>query len=463
LPALRTAGERATNHRQQVVMRDLRLAFRTLLKSPFVTAVAILSLALGIGANTAIYSMFEQLLLRPLPVNAPDRLVNLSAPGPKPGSTSCNMAGDCEQVFSYPMYRDLEREPGSPWAGLAGHRLFSANLAYQGSTVNGDGVYVSGSYFPLLGIGPARGRLLGPADDQTIGAHPVVVLSHSFWEGRLGSDPAMNSTIIVNGQAATIVGVAWRASGATLGPAGVFVPITMRQVLSPTFDAWENRRNYWVYAFGRLQPGATMAQAQSALNASYRRIVNDVEAPLQQEMSEQTMAAFRARQVVLADGRRGQSSLHEDAKLPLIMLFATAGMVLLIACANIANLLLARGASRDLEMAVRLSLGASRRRVLVQLLTESVVLALLGGVASLLLARWTLNGVVDMMPAEAADMIEVNLRPTLLIFAAALSIGTGLVFGMFPALHSTRSDLITTIRSSAANLTVTRAAARSIR
>jgi len=444
-------------------MRDLRLAFRTLLKSPFVTAVAILSLGLGIGANTAIFSMFEQLLLRPLPVPESGRLVNLQAPGPNPGSQSCNMSGGCDEVFSYPMYRDLEASPGSPLVGLAAHRLFSANVAYQGSTLNGEGVYVSGSYFPLLGIRPARGRLFTPADDQTFGAHPVVVLSYRFWQSRLGgAADVLGRTLVVNGQPLTIVGIGpERFEGTTLGPRPlVFVPITMRKALSPSFDGYENRRNYWIYGFGRLKPGATLEQAQSAINATYHRLINEVDAPLQEGMSEQTMAAFRAKQIVLADGRKGQSSIHDEARMPLIMLFATAAMVLLIACANIANLLLARGATRDLEMAVRLSLGASRTRVLAQLLTESVVLALLGGVASLLFAKWTLDGIVAMMPAEAADMMEVRLRPAVVAFAAALAIGTGLLFGLFPALHSTRTDLVTTIRSSAANLTVTRAAAR---
>src|SRR5687767_7839714 len=169
-------------------MANLKLALRTLFKTPFVTAVAVLSLALGIGANAAIFSLFDQMLLRPLPVAEPERLVNLGAPGPKPGSQSCNQAGDCEFVFSYPMYRDLEREQ-TVFSGLAAHRAFGANLAYQGQTLNGEGMMVSGSYFPTLGIQPRLGRLLAPADDQTVGANFVAVLSSSYWETRLGSDP----------------------------------------------------------------------------------------------------------------------------------------------------------------------------------------------------------------------------------------------------------------------------------
>ena len=175
-------------------MRRLRLAFRTLAKSPFVAAVAVLSLALGIGANAAIYSLFDQMLIRALPVQEPDRLVNLGAPGPKHGSQSCNQAGDCEEVFSYPMFRDLEREKGA-FSGVAAHVVFGANLAHASQTVNGQGMLVSGSYFPVLGVRPALGRLLGPADDQGIGQNFVAVLDYHYWANRLGGDPnVLNQT-----------------------------------------------------------------------------------------------------------------------------------------------------------------------------------------------------------------------------------------------------------------------------
>ena len=161
-------------------MPNLKLAFRTLIKSPFVTLVAILSLALGIGANAAIFSLFNQLLLQPLPVSHPDRLVNLAAPGPKPGSTSCNQAGDCEQVFSYPMFRDLESAENLPFTGIAAHRAFGANVAFDDQTFSGEGMLVSGSYFPVLGLRPALGRLFTPADDRSVGANYVAVLSYDY-------------------------------------------------------------------------------------------------------------------------------------------------------------------------------------------------------------------------------------------------------------------------------------------
>lgn len=443
-------------------MRTLRFAFRTLFKSPFVTTVAILSLALGIGANAAIFSLFDQILLNPLPVPAAERLVNLSAPGPKPGSQSCNQAGDCDVVFSYPMFRDLEKAE-TAFSGIAAHRTFGANVAFNGITLNGEAMLVSGSYFPVLGVQPFRGRLLGPADDETIGAHPVAVLGHSFWEGRLGADPdVIGRTVIVNGQPLTVLGIAPRGfEGTTLGVRPmVYVPITMRSVMNPNSGGFDNRQSYWTYLFARLKPGATMEQAAASVNAVYGPIVNDIEAPLHTGMSESTMAQFRTKQVELEDGRRGQSSTHGEARTPLLLLLGTAAIVLLIACANIANLLLARGANRGMEMAVRLSLGANRRQVLTQLLTESVVLGVLGGMAGLVVAHWTLAGIGAILPPEASSTMTLRLDTTVVVFAAVLAVSTGLLFGIFPALHSTRPDLVTTIRANAGNITVTRAAAR---
>jgi predicted permease len=443
-------------------MVNPRLALRTLMRTPFVTLVTVLSLALGIGANAAIFSFFDQILLRRVPVREPDQLVNLSAPGPKPGSQSCSQAGSCEDVFSYRMFRDLE-EKQDVLVGLAAHKNFGANISYKGNSSSSGGLLVSGSYFPVLGLRPAAGRLLTPEDDRTIGANFVAVLAYSYWETQHGLNPAIiGDVLVVNGQSMTVVGVAPKGfEGTTLGDRPhVFVPISMRGLMSPGFTGFDNRRSYWAYLFGRLKPNVTIEKASAALNAIYKPILTDVEAPLQQGMSEQTMARFKAKQVVVSEGRRGQSTIDREATTPLMMLFSITGIVLLIACANIANLLLARGANRAMEMAVRLSLGASRVQLTGQLLMEAVMLALIGGVASLLVAKWTMGVINSFLPQDAAGLFNFRMNASMLLFAAGLSIGTGLVFGIFPALHSTRPDLITMIRANTGTLGGARSAVR---
>jgi len=432
-------------------MPNLRLSLRTLFKSPFITLVAILSLALGIGANSAIFSLFDQMLLRPLPVPHPEEIVNFSAPGPKPGSNSCNQTGSCDEIFSYPQFRDLERVQTS-FVGIAAHRSFGGSISYKGTSLSGDGQLVSGSYFPVLGITPALGRLFTPEDDKTLGNHFVVVLSHRYWQRRFEENPAiLNETLIINGQAMTVVGVAPRGFlGLTLGQVpDFFVPLSMRGLMEPGFKGFENRRSYWAYLVGRLKPGVPREQAEVAINGPWHAIINDVEVPLQQGMSEQRMEQFKAKKIVLADGKRGQSSFDEDAQTPLIILLSVTGTVLLIACANIANLMLVRGAGRAAEMAVRLSIGASRRQLITQLLTESLLLALFGAIGGLFVAKWTIDVIASILPAQDTSLVRFELSATMIMFAAATALLTGIAFGLFPALHSTRPDLAGTLKNQA--------------
>ncbi len=445
-------------------MKRIKVAFRTLFKTPFVTLIAIVSLALGIGANSATFSLMYQMLLRPLPVPEPERLVNLAAPPPNHGMQSCGNAGGCDEIFSYPMFRDLEAID-TVFTGLAAHRIFGANLAFQGQTLDGEGVLVSGHYFPVLGIQPAAGRLIAPDDDKTFGGDFVVVLSHAYWRTRFDARPdVVGETLTVNGQPMTIIGVAPQGfDGTTLGnQPKVFVPLTMHGLMVPQWKdkLVENRRGYWLYVFGRMKPGVSLEQARTAINVPYRAIINDVEVPLQEGMSEQTLERFKKKEIGVADGRRGQSSLHREASAPVWLLFTVTGVVLLIACANIANLLLARTATRATEMAVRLSVGASRRHLIGQLLVESCLLAVFGGLAGLIVARWTLVFIRTLLPPEGITTIQFELLPPVILFAAALSLGTGLFFGLFPALHSTRNELVSVLKGDSGQPSGARAASR---
>jgi hypothetical protein len=331
-------------------MRALRFAVRSLLKTPFVTAVAVLSLALGIGANSAIFSIFDQILLRPLSGPAPHELVTLRLPGPMQGSDSCNQAGCGEgRIWSYPMFRDLEQKQ-DVLAGIAGYRSFGVSIALGDAPTTGDGVYVTGHYFRTLGLQPALGRLIVPDDNEPGKDNMVAVLGHRFWLDRFGGTPnAIGQVLRINGRSHTIVGVAPEGfEGTTAGTRPMlYVPMQSRLYLG-NYKGLENRKDYWVYVMGRLKAGSTIAAAKAGLDRLIAPILADVDAPLQ-TMSDPTLARFKAKRIELDPGARGQSSMQAEARTPLIMLFAITGVVLLIACANIANLLIARGANRATE------------------------------------------------------------------------------------------------------------------
>ncbi|HEX5106974.1 MAG TPA: ABC transporter permease [Vicinamibacterales bacterium] len=443
-------------------MTNVKLALRTLIRTPFVSSVAILSLALGIGATSAIFSLFNQFLLRPLPVADPAGLVNLGAPGPKPGNGSCNQSGDCEQVFSMPMFRDLARMQ-TVFTAIAAHRVVEANLAFNGQTLNGSALLVSGSYFGALGLRPMMGRLIAPVDDSAGGGAPVAVLSHDFWRNHFASSPdVLNRRITVNGAAMTIVGVAPAGfEGTTLGVRPhVFVTLGVGAPVNPFSRSTADRRAYWLYLFARLKPGVSLEQARTALNGQYHAVIGEVEAPLQTGMSEQTMTRFRAKRIVVEPGARGQWGGDVGARPLLTLLLGVTALVLLIACANIANLLLARSFGRAAEMSVRVAIGAARRHIVALLLTESCTLAVFGGIAGFFVARWTLTLIASLVPREAADLIQLRLDPIVVMFAAVLTIGTGVLFGLFPAFHSSRPDLVTPMKGQGGQPSGARTASR---
>lgn len=444
-------------------MPSLRLAARTLLRAPFVTAVAVASLALGIGANTAIFSLIHRVLLRPLPVAEPEQLVNVLAQGPNPGSQSCTWSGPCSVIFSYPMFRDLERGQ-TVLTGLAAQRIVGADVAFRGTSLSGLGSGVSGSYFSVLGLTPALGRLLGPEDDRTIGGGPVAVLSHRYWTTELGADRSvLDQTILINGRAFTIVGVGPEGfDGTTLGTRSrVFVPITMVAHMGmESEEVYERRTRYWLYLFGRLKPGVSPEAAASQINSVYHPIINNVEVELQSGIADQMLAQFREKVVRVEPGSRGQSNMQGQTRMPLLLLIGVTAIVLLVACTNVANLLLARAASRQGEMAVRSSLGAQRSQLVAQLMVESAIVAVLAGGLSILVAHGTLGLITSFLPQDVIRNVEVRIDTPVLTFAAMLSIGTAFVFGLLPALQATRPDLLAVIQASAGRGSAGRSAAR---
>ena len=434
------------------LLSELRHAWRALLSKPGFTWIAVLTLALGIGANTAVYSIFEQIVTRPLPVPRAQELVNLTSPGPKRGSTSNNSAGPREAIFSYPMWRDL-REQQSVFTGIAAHRSLSINLAFRGQTQAGDAMLVSPEYFSVLQLQPALGRLLNADDDLGMGEPRIAVLSHSYWMRQLGgASDVVNQTLRVNGELLTIVGVAHEGfEGTTIGTRPqVFVPLSLRWLLtSGAADDHDNRQSYWVYLFARLKPGFDLASAQQQMHSLYSRILDEVEAPLQQGMDAATLAEFKAKPLLLEPGARGQSSLSTNAATPIVLLLAVATLVLLVACMNVANLLLARASARAGEIAVRASIGASDRQLLRQQLIESLLLALMGAAVSIPIALLCLKGLLSAMPTNVAQVVSGGLDTAALRYAILIALSTILIFGLFPAWQASRTEPMRALKSAA--------------
>jgi predicted permease len=446
------------------IFHDLRYAARSLARRPLVTTVTALSLALGIGVNSALFSVFDHLLLRHLPVASPAQLVLITSPGPRPGGTSTSAAGRNEAVFSYPLFRDLEHLTNAGLSSIAGHRDFSVNLAYRGQTDHGEGLLVSGAYFSALGVVPAIGRLLTVDDDRAPDGQAVVVLSHTYWTSRFGAQPGIvGDTLYVNGQPMTIVGVApdgFTGTTAVESPP-VFTPLATSDRLSagPSHDS---RRDHWVYMFGRLAPGVTRDQAERRLSVPFTAFIRDVEYPLQRSGlgSDRQRADFQARRIVLNDGSRPRNADSGRLQTLAIVLFGVTGFVLLIACANVANLLLARVTDRSAEISLRLSMGASSVRLIRLLLTEACLLGVLGGLAALAVSKGTLAWLTTLFPVEDRSTIPFAVDTRVLLFTLALGLATGVGFGLFPALYGTRRTFADAIHAGAPRVSGARSAMR---
>ncbi len=426
--------------------QDLRYALRTLIKNPGFAAVAVLTLALGLGANTAIFSLTDQILLKALPVQRPDELVVLRADGPKSGRVSTD--SDAANSFSYPMYADL-RDNNDVFSGLLARFPVSLSVSGEGQTERADGELVSGNYFDVLGVVPALGRVFTQEDDQIPGANPVIVLSHGYWARRFGGDQQiLNKTLVVNGQSMTVVGVARAGfTGVQIGQTpDVFIPMMMKAQITPTWDGLKEHKDFWLAILGRLKPGLTAKQAEAAFAPAYRGIL-EAELPLMGKWSAETQQRFLDQKLQMTPGAQGRLILQRDAQAPLLVLLGMVGLVLLIACGNVANLLMARGAARQREIAIRMAIGAGRFRLIRQFLVESLLLSVLGSVVGLIVAAWTLGLLVASIPASVGALglsPELDLR--MLGFNLALALLTGLLFGLAPAFRATRLNLEATLR-----------------
>jgi len=449
-----------------ILLGRLRIAFRGLWKNPLIAVCAIISIALGIGASTAMFTIYDEFLLRRLPVPDAGRLVNFSSPGPKPGGMTTRTPGGADDVFSYPMFRDLEKIQ-TVFTGIAAHCLLDANIATSLGSSHEPGLFVSGDYFPVLGIQPALGRLLHPNDDKIIGDGQVAVLSYDYWQNHFGGETGvLNQDITVNGQSMTVVGVAPREfTGTTLGwKPRIFVPITMRARLLPGSPTLDSRMNYWAYVFGRLKPDVTLEQANAAMNVSYRNIVNQVEAPEAERLIGQygsVMDMFRAKQLVLKPGARGQSNFTDGmVTSPLNIFMGCTLLVLLIACANVTGLLLARGVARSCEVALRAALGELRTQTFVQFLAESFILVLIAGIAGILTGWWMLRAIIALIPAQYAANFSFTSNGTALLFTLALTLVTALAVGLLPAVYGARPDLASLMKEQTGQTTGSKSSIR---
>ena len=439
--------------------QDLKYAFRTLGKNPGFTIVAIITLALGIGANTAIFSLTDQVLLRLLPVEHPQELVVLRSPGPSPGRNWNDGPGGTS--FSYSAYKDL-RDQNQVLSGLLARFSTQVSVVAQGSSELATGELVTGNYFSVLGVQPAMGRVFGAEDETVPGANSVVVLSYGYWKRRFGLDPnILNKQLVVNGHSLTVVGVSRAGfSGVQVGQVpDVFIPIALKAQMTPNWDGLADRDDHWLAMIGRLKPGMTISRAEAGIAPTYHAML-ETESPAKKKDSK-ARQEFLDRKLILETGSKGRPILQSVAGGPLLALMGMVGLVLLIACANLASLLVARGEARQREIALRLALGAGRWRLVRQLIAESLVLAVAGGAAGIMLASWTINLIVSAIPENTGGSgLTAQLDYRVLIFAAAISILTGILFGLAPALRATRANIQTILKDQGSSVSAGRSNVR---
>ena len=427
---------------------DLRFSVRSLRRAPSFTGTTVLSLAIGIGATTAIYSLVDQVVLHALPVREPERLVLIDWKG----EPVANAFGSWN-LMSYPLCRDLQRHDEA-FDGVLCRAATTVTLSIGSAPEPTAAEIVSGTYFPVLGVGAALGRVLGPSDDTTADASPVAVLAYNFWRTRLASDPTVvGRKILVNHYPITVVGVAAPTfQGVDVGEVpALWLPAAMSSRAIPGFDGLMDRRMRWMQVLGRLKPDVTIERAQAALQPWFKAmLVEDMGLPGFPTITPERRQRFLASRLELTPAPQGHSPLRRRLAQPLWVLFAATAVLLGLACLNVAGLFLARGSARERELTTRVALGASRGRIGRQLIADSVLIGLAGGACGVVLAPVTLRMLIALLPQEtAATALHPNVDARMLLFALAVSVAAGLLSGCAPAVHAGRRSLITSLRERA--------------
>ncbi|HZD32422.1 MAG TPA: ABC transporter permease [Candidatus Angelobacter sp.] len=425
------------------LLQDFRYALRQLRKSPGFAAVAMLILALGIGANTAIYSLLDQVLLRSLPVKNPGSLVMLESSGSDRGHVN-SWGGDNHLYFSYPMYRDL-RDRNAVFDGLLARAPAQVGVQFRNESKLAMAELVSGNYFAVLGVRPAAGRLLSQRDDEVLERDPVAVLSYDYWAERFGYDPAViNSSVLVNGHPYTIVGVAQPGfKSVVVGDnPGLFVPMMMKPQITPGWNDLADHRSRWLNIIARLKPGGNLGRAEAGIEPLWKALRHDELKDIHNQSADWADRFVNKSRITLLDAKRGFSPLRDQIQTPLLIVMGMVVLVMVIACANLATLLLVRAAGRKREMAVRYSLGAKRSRIVQQLLMEGMLLGVGGGLLGLLLAPQITAFLLRRMFSDpAGNPFKAHLDLRIFAFNLAVGIAAGLVFSVVPALEFWRPNL----------------------
>ena len=433
-------------------MNDIRYALRQFRKSPLFTLIAVITLAVGIGASTAIFTLLDQALIRSLPVSHPEQLVRLRYTGESPGHTN-NYGGDDKDFFSYPMYRDL-RDKNSVFSGLLANDEKYVGVQWNDRSELAEAELVSGNYFEVLGLQPALGRLLLPADDVPNG-NPVVVLSFNYWKMKLGSNPdVIGKALLLNAHPFTIVGVVQPGFHSVVAgeTPGLFVPASAKNIITPRWQDFEDRQSHWITIVGRLKPGESLQQAQAGLDPLWHAIRAE---ELKQfgYHSERTRRLFLDEShIQLLNSARGFSPLRDQIGTPLVILMGMVSLLVLMACVNISSLLLVRAAGRTREMAVRYAMGAGRWQIVRQLLLEGLLLGTVGGALGLLLAPVVGNVLVHTAFTDPMSEIPLSTHPDtrILLFNFAVAFTVSILFSLAPALRFLRPDLVATLKQQSA-------------